>query len=562
MASTTTNSRKNRASLRAGNIFSDARSGPEIVNYRTMINNTVGSVVVANGGALGESILEGGALSATQDITLRNLVGGTDITLTAFGNSIRIDGDAGGGGSVVGVQSVGGETSLIQGIGTDLLEAAAINLKSLVAGTNITIVESADTLTINSGAGGGIVTSVNAVGGGVSLLQAGASDAGPVVELVSLTAGTNITLTTDDTFPDTIVISAVTSGGGGTLTDVTSVGGGISLLQGGVATSSEPVNLRTLAAGTGIELVETDGSLEIISSVGAGGGTVESVNSLGTGVSLLGESPDVGPVVELKSLVPGENVAFYPADGSGSVLEIVAASAPRSQKLVLSTNEGVVYDHAVSGYQYVTPRTVTSIDQGHLALRDHESFNTTTRITYTLASPTVTTTTAWLSTGGTGGTNDLVFGDASGTFVNVNRDGVNFRVEVKARVYLATFLPQAQFFWLVSMLYAGVNMNTTTGVPVEGGLVDSQVFHEQSTDVAIGGRPHYCLQGTYTFSNAYSLLVDNPDGFFSVKAIRRFRFGAGSIIRPFLSLSQVQNFSQTNLTDIIKAHLSYRIITY
>lgn len=548
-----TTSKFNHIHLLAGNILHDATNGTEIVNYRTMIANSVGSVVVANGGSLGETILEGGATSAIGDVTLRNLVGGTNITLTAFEDTILIEGGSGGDGTITGVQMTGlaTGTSLLQGIGTQFDDSASIPLKTLIGGTNITIDETADTLTINAGgAGGGIVTSVNAVGGGISLLQAGLTDPGATVEMVSLIPGNNIVFAVND---ETITISALNGGGGGTLTDVASVGGGVSLLQNNALLSNNPVNLRTLVAGTNIELVETDSSIEIISALGASAGTVTSVNTLGNGNSLLADgSPDEGPVVELKSLVPGQNVSFTPSDGSGSTITISSATPAPQPKAVLSTNEANVYANGTNGFLPISKLIASSVTLARAtASLGKNALHGTAGARFTMDDANNTT----IGVASGNGAGKFSFGP-QGRYFKVNETNKNFRIEVTVRAQLRTVIPLSVIHWQYISLIGGVVKNkvfSNPGVNLFNEIVDTLHTVETSTNNNFDGnrRPFFRLYGTFVMDNYL------PTGVYA--------FQPGDLIYPYINILQVFNNTQAGLlqnTDMDRMFLSYRVIEY
>ncbi|HSH05267.1 MAG TPA: hypothetical protein VLL52_22315, partial [Anaerolineae bacterium] len=118
-------------------------------------------------------------------------------------------------GVLTQVTSPGGGVSLLQN-GEVLDTGSAVELRSLVAGANITLTPAGDTITIASTGGGGGVTSVSSVGAGDSLLQFGAaSDAGEIVELRSILGTTRNVAVTDaaDTLtfsiPDVVHVGSV-----------------------------------------------------------------------------------------------------------------------------------------------------------------------------------------------------------------------------------------------------------------------------------------------------------------------------------------------------------------
>ncbi len=138
---------------------------------------------------------------ATSDTV--KLVAGANITLTDSGtNEVRID--ATDTGEVNTASNVGTGTGEVfkQKTGVDL------ELKTIKAGTNITVTNNADDITIDATGGSGEVNTASNLGAGEGVF---AQKTGVDLEFKSLVAGTNITLTSA---ADTITIDAAGGSGG------------------------------------------------------------------------------------------------------------------------------------------------------------------------------------------------------------------------------------------------------------------------------------------------------------------------------------------------------------
>lgn len=141
------------------------------------------------------------------DLQFKSLVAGSNITLTPGANDITIAAAGGAGGETNTASNVGtGNGVFKQKTGVDL------EFKSLIAGTNITITNNANDLTIASSAGGGETNTASNLGSGNGVF---ASKVGVDLRFKSLIAGTNVTLT-----PTSNDITIAASGGSGARTNV------------------------------------------------------------------------------------------------------------------------------------------------------------------------------------------------------------------------------------------------------------------------------------------------------------------------------------------------------
>lgn len=157
------------------------------------LTNTQTASTLANAGAGTSLVVSGTAPS----LSVKSLSSGTGITLNDASSNIQI----------VNSSPASGISLSNAGTGTSLLSSTTnptFTTKSLTAGTNVTFTSTANDITINaSGGGGGTYTFTNG-GAGTTLVSTAstATDFKPV----SITAGTNVTITNSGT--DILIASA------------------------------------------------------------------------------------------------------------------------------------------------------------------------------------------------------------------------------------------------------------------------------------------------------------------------------------------------------------------
>jgi len=174
-------------------------------------NGIITLEVIGGGGAInGAENLPGdeGLFSGVSGdlLQFKSLTAGANITLTPSGDNVTIAATGSGGGTITGIADVGtGEGHLSAGT-----SGANVQVKSLHAGTNVVITETGTTVTIaaNNSAPSGIQGLLNLPGDqGIY-----AATVGGIAELKSLTAGSNITLSATG---NAITINSTGGGGGG-----------------------------------------------------------------------------------------------------------------------------------------------------------------------------------------------------------------------------------------------------------------------------------------------------------------------------------------------------------
>lgn len=174
---------------------------------------------------------------------------------------------SGGTTTVTGSQNVGTGAGVFKE-----LNAGTLKFYSFSAGTNVTITTGATEITINAtgGGGSGETNTMSSVGSGNSIFK---QKTGVNFEIRSLSAGTNVTITTGDT----ITINASSSGGSGETNTASSVGVGNSIFK---QKSGVDLEFRSLSAGTNITI--TTGDTITINSTGGGGAGSAVINGLNT----------------------------------------------------------------------------------------------------------------------------------------------------------------------------------------------------------------------------------------------------------------------------------------
>ncbi len=130
--------------IKAGNNVTILNNSDDI----TISATSTGSATTASNLGLGEIIYSG---SVGNDLQFKTLVAGTNVTLSSNGNEVTINSITSGSvsGSITSILNVGtgeGEIGSISG--------SVIQLKTLKAGSNITIINNSEDITINSTASG------------------------------------------------------------------------------------------------------------------------------------------------------------------------------------------------------------------------------------------------------------------------------------------------------------------------------------------------------------------------------------------------------------------------
>lgn len=297
------------------------------------VSGQTGTVVIStvdNNGATGTTLIaDSGATTGTAK--LKTLVPGTLIQFATDASGNLVISSTATSGALTEVNNEGTGTGLVDNNGT---AGGIATIKSLAAGSNITITPSGDnkTLTIaanqvlnpatTSTIGGVIVgTGLNVDGTGKVSLAAPSG-----VNLGGVKAGTGITIAADGTISSTATggVSSISYGTSGPLTGAISITAGPS-----ISLSNTGNNVQI--SGTGVPEAPNDGNgymrqnlaWAVVPSIA---NAITSITGqTGTGAVLLVESNPPANSAIIKSLVAGQNVTLSEANGLITVTAAIPA---------------------------------------------------------------------------------------------------------------------------------------------------------------------------------------------------------------------------------------------
>lgn len=224
------------------------------------------------------------------DLQLKGLEAGSGISLTPSATGITIASTASGAGEVNTASNLGtAEGVFAAKVGADL------RLKSLRAGSGMSLSSDGNEITFNATAVSGEVNTAANIGGGQGIYD---SKVGAELRLRSLVAGSGIALTGSAGNPITIS-STVTPG-------ETNTGVNLGTANGVYASKTgSALNFKSLRAGTGVTMDVSSTEITINST---GAGEVNTASNLGGGNGVFGTK--VGTDLRFKSLVPGTGISM------------------------------------------------------------------------------------------------------------------------------------------------------------------------------------------------------------------------------------------------------------
>ena len=260
-----------------------------------------------------------------EDLPFKSLVAGTNITLVPSADEITINAQAGGSGeaNTASTPSASGLELTLPKVGVDL------PFKSLVQGANITLTPLAESITIDAPVPGEINTSSNE-GTGEGFAMPKVADNLP---FKTLKAGTNVNLTPS---VDELLIDVTASGEDNTASNVGSGQGTLSLPKVGVN-----LPFKTLNGGTGVTVtnnledvtISSDGEANTNSNAGGGVGLVKAkvgvdtpIKSItaGTGITVLNSTNEVSIGL---SPTPAYNYGIYAQTANGPLITTQGAQS-------------------------------------------------------------------------------------------------------------------------------------------------------------------------------------------------------------------------------------------
>lgn len=252
--------------------------------------------------------------------TFRSIKAGTGVSISQDSNNIIID--AAGGSSGVTTVTNNGSGS---GIGMDVT-GPVLNLKSIKAGANITVTAAADEIVIGSNMDltGAITSIVNVDGGNSYDARVLKGTTAGAASMRSIKAGSNVTITEGT---DVITIAA----SGGSASNYINDGDGVGKVY--KSTSGTDIHLRSIKAGSNISIAQDTNNIVISSTGGGGGGPATGFNDFSTGSTYASGDVVIRNNVILRANTAVSAGSFNPSqwdslgDGAGySDLDIPAAA--------------------------------------------------------------------------------------------------------------------------------------------------------------------------------------------------------------------------------------------
>jgi hypothetical protein len=270
--------------------FKTFQAGTNITLTEVSNTITVSSVSeVSNAANLGSTGSRVFSTKSSGVLQFRRLIAGSGVSLVENTNDITITstGGGGGGGAINTAANLGAGNILY----ASTSPADTLNFKSLVAGTNVSITNDSNTVTINSTSD---VTNASNLGTGYGLFTSKLSG---LLQLKGLKAGTGISIASDSTSL-TITSTAV---GGGLINTAANLGAGNVLYAS--TSPSDTLNFKSLVAGTNVSITN-DSNTVTINSVS----DVTNASNLGVGTGLF--SIKSAGVLQFKTLVAGTNTSI------------------------------------------------------------------------------------------------------------------------------------------------------------------------------------------------------------------------------------------------------------
>ena len=229
--------------------------------------------------------------------------------------------------------ATGSEATSVVNVGTGLgkvyksMTGAQINLKSILAGTGITVADGTDDVTVTNSAPES--TSVTMVGTGLGKVYK--SMTGAAINIKSILAGTGITVAngTDDV---TVTNSAPES------TSVTMVGTGLGKVY--KSMTGAAINIKSILAGTGITVADGTDDVTVTNSAPE----ATTVANVGTGVGKVYKSMSTAQI-NLKSILAGNGMTV--ANGTDDVTVTLGAG------FVALTDDATITVDAATGNKFV-----------------------------------------------------------------------------------------------------------------------------------------------------------------------------------------------------------------
>lgn len=301
------------------------------------VSGQTGAVVIStvnNNGATGTTLItDSGATTGTAK--LKTLVAGTLIQFGTDANGNIVINSTATSGALTAVNNEGTGTGLVDNNGT---AGGIATIKSIAAGSNVTITPSGDNKTLTIAANqvlnpattttiGGVIIGAGLNVDGIGKLTLAAPTG---VNLGGVKAGTGISIAADGTISATGAVSSVSGQTGIVVVQATNnnAATGTSLISDSGSTTAN-IKLKTLVAGSGVTITpDANGNLSIastaagsVSSVSGQTGVVvvQATNNNGaTGTSLISDGGATTANIKLKTIVAGSGITLS-ADPNGNL---------------------------------------------------------------------------------------------------------------------------------------------------------------------------------------------------------------------------------------------------
>lgn len=271
-------------------------------------SSVLGGVKVGSG----IDVTADGTISVTSTATPYTLPTATSTVLggVKVGTGLSIDGTGTLNAAVssnVTASNIGTGSGLYAGKVVDDLQ-----FKTVIAGSNVVVTESATSITIDAVTGGTTSFGGESVGTGTSLY---AGQNGVLLQLKSLTAGSNITLSDGG---DHVTINATQPN-----IQASNVGSGTGLY---IGKTGDLLSFKTIVGGSNVTISEANNTLYISASGGTGGGSSTGAN-LGSGNGIFANTS--GSSLNFRSLVAGRNITLT------SSTNTITIDGPQTVKSIL-----------------------------------------------------------------------------------------------------------------------------------------------------------------------------------------------------------------------------------
>lgn len=267
----------------------------------------------------GQGLFKGG--NVFQSVTFRSIAAGPNVTILSGNNEITI--------SVTGsylTSSRGLNSGSGQGLYKGNSDQGTLQFRSIVAGTNVTIISGSEQITISAAGASGITSSSGINSGSGQGIYKGNSDAG-TLQFRSLIQGSNINFLSGS---EQLTISAT---GFITSSQAVNSGSGEGLYKGNSDLGT--LQFRKINAGTNITLVSGSENITINATVPPSISSSAGIN-LGTGQGLYNGNSDLG-TLQFRSLLPGTGIGFV----SGSQTLMISYTGSTGINAVHGANVGV-----------------------------------------------------------------------------------------------------------------------------------------------------------------------------------------------------------------------------